>query len=128
MRTEFKPELALERNKQAALAMTCASEGYKIVHLIARSEVDKFVLDLLNVPNGAPDEEKLEKLRVSKVAAQLYEGITRRINHEVQQYTLASERPGEPVDPTEGMLDFGPHASRDAVEIRPLEEGNYNEF
>lgn len=127
MRTEFKPEISLERHQLAALAQTCSSPGYKVIHLIVRSEVDKFVLDLINSPSEE-EAKVLEKHRVSKVAAMLYEGVTKRINYEVQRYTQASQQPGEPIDPTEGVLDFGPHASRDAFEVSPLEEGTDNEY
>jgi hypothetical protein len=109
VKTDFKPELQLDRGQQAALAQTCAGEGWKIVHLIARSEVDKFVLDLVNTDSGT--EAVLEKHRMSKVAAMLYEGIIRRINFEVQQYT-SDNTSKEPVDLTEGLLDIGPLASR----------------
>lgn len=127
MRTEFIPEVILERNQQAALALNLASEGFEVIQLIARSEVDKFMLDAINVPSGATDHEKLEKLRVAKVAAQLYEGIVKRLNYEVQMYTLDSRRNSRPSDPTEGMLDIGDFASRDEFEMTPLEEG-INEF
>lgn len=127
-RTEFKPELMLNRHQQAALAQTCSTEGYKIIHMIVRSEVDKFVLDLLNAPSGATDDEKLEKLRVTKTAAMLYEGVTNRINHEVGQYALSTPVDTKPIDITEGLLDLGAYASRESLEATSFEEGADNEF
>lgn len=119
-RTEFHPELLLERHQQAALAQTCAEEGYKVIHLIARAEVDKFVLDLIN--SDSDDKDKIiEKHRISKTAAMLYQGITNRINHEVSKYINASQVQGQPVDPTEGSLDLGAYSDANS----PLEEGDY---
>ena len=112
MKKEFAPELELTRGQQAALALTCAptNEGWKTVHLIARSEVDKFVLDLVNT-DPTQREDVLTKHMMAKVAAMLYEGIVNRINFEVQKY-MADHTSKEPVDLTEGILDIGPRASR----------------
>lgn len=123
MDTAFNPELELDHHERAALALMASEEGYKILHRIIRSEVDKFVVDLINA-TGEDTAEVLEKHRISKVAAQLYEGWTRHVNHEIQNYSAAVQRLGPPIDPTEGMLDFGRVASRDELELSPLEGGN----
>lgn len=111
MQKEFNPEITLDRSQQAALAQTCSptNEGWRVVHLICRSEVDKFILDAINT-DATKEADMLMRMRLAKVAAQLYEGVTNRINYEVQKYTggVASK---EPVDVTEGLLDIGPRAS-----------------
>lgn len=121
MNTAFEPEIELDHHERAALALIASEEGYKILHRIIRSEVDKFVVDLINATD---DADVLEKHRISKVAAQLYQGWTNHVNHEIQNYSAAVQRMGPPIDPTDGMLDFGRTASRDELELSPLEGGN----
>ncbi len=118
---KFDPDMELERHEQAALAMLVTTEGYKVLHRIARAEVDKFLVSLLNAAAEEPSQV-LERHRISKTAAQLYEGFTNRINREVFAYTeRRASAAHQPVDPTEGNLDFGPHSSRDMAEVQPLE-------
>lgn len=110
MKTDFMPELTLDHHQRAALARTTSEEGYRVIHLIARSEVDKFIVALMNISSADP-AAVVEGHRVSKTAAMLYEGITNRINKEVQNYINATSEPAAPVDITEGILEIGPPAS-----------------
>lgn len=123
----YNPELPdLSRSQGAALAQLVASEGFEVFQLVVRTEVDKFIEKLINV-DTKDAEEVLERHRVAKVAGQLYEGVISEVNGIVNQYIQSSKIQGPPVDPTEGMLDLGPHASRDEAEVRPR-EGDTNEF
>lgn len=110
MATEFNPDLQLSGHEQGALAMTIASEGWKVAQSIMRNEVDKFVLVLLNTET-TDEKAILDAHRNAKLTAMLLEGIVRRISHEVDNYV--SSRPNvKPIgDITENILDIGAPAS-----------------
>lgn len=111
MAIEFTAELDLEHHDRSALADTCATPGFKTVQKIFEAEVNKFFIALINIQTGG--EEVIEGQRVAKIAAQLWEGASRRINAEIRQYVaeIASSKTEDPVDPIEGTIDLGPLAS-----------------
>lgn len=119
----FNPVLELHQHQKASLAATCATDGYKVIHLILRSLVDKYMIDLQNVP-VEEKEEILAKHTVSKTAIQLYAAMTDRINEEIENYKASMPTNDRPIDPTEALLDIGPLAStyRD-LEVEGFEEG-----
>lgn len=107
----FNPDLVLEHNERAAVAQTVGTPGYKVIHgRIMRSEVDKFIVSLINAPEE-DDSAIVAKHRLAKAAAQFFQAVTERINNEVQQYVAAVKASGPPVDPTEGHIDLGPAPS-----------------
>lgn len=125
---QFNPEVVLEHSDRAAIAATVVSDGYRVIHRLMRSEVDKFVIDLINAdPSNGKKVWACHLL--AKAAAQFYEGLTARINQEVQQYTGAIRNPGPPVDATEGLIDLGPLSSTfaDLDADQFLEEGTFDE-
>lgn len=124
MAIEFTAELDLGHHERAALADTCGTPGFKTVQKIFEAEVNKFFIALINIQTGG--KEVIEGQRVAKIAAQLWEGASRRINAEIRQYTaeMASLKTEEPIDPIEGMIDLGPRASTQ----NSLEEGNELEY
>lgn len=107
---QYNPEVEFEHSERGEIAQTVASPGYRHITRIMRSEVDKFLLALLNVPE---DDERaiIAKHRLSKAAAQVVQGITNRVNAEVQEFTAAVRAIGPPIDVTEGLVDLGPAAS-----------------
>ena len=113
MKATFEPNLQLDRNDQAQLCQTYWQPGYKVIHRICRSEVDKFFLALINTPAG--DRDAVEAAhKLAKAAAMFYEGITNRINEEVTQFTAAPRTTDTPIDITEAILDIGEYvASRE---------------
>jgi hypothetical protein len=103
---QIEPQLQLGHTDRAHLVAIYAMEGYKVLNRIMRSEVDKFVVDVINADPAEP-KKVLSKQLVMKAAAQFYAGITDRVNEEVTLYT-SQPRPGDkPVDMTEGLLDLG---------------------
>ena len=122
-KTQFDPELHLEPQEQAALAILTSQPGWAVVHKIARWGVDQYVVALINTASGN-DAAVVEGHRVSKTAGSLYQTITNRINLEVEAYTGGRKPEGPPVDITEGMIDLGPQASTqydlDALEEEPF--------
>lgn len=126
----FNPEVKLEHTDRAQMAQTVASPGYIHINRIMRSELDIFIIDLINTPE---DNEALAiaRFKLSKAAAMYYQRIVNRINMEVQQYVQAQDGPTEPVDMTEGNIDLGALPSTfDDIQLdeQLLEEGSYNEF
>lgn len=102
----FSPDIQLEYTERALIAQTVATQGYAIIHRIMRSEVDKFIVNLINADED--DEQAIvAKHKLAKSAAQFYQAVTDRINHEVHQYVAATQQNGPPVDPTEGLIDMG---------------------
>lgn len=105
MRGRFEPQIALEHDERASLAQMAAMPGYKILHRLLRSQVDMFVISLVNVSAADPDDV-LAAHQMAKAAAQFYDGITNVVNEEILAYTGAP-RPGDkPIDSTEGILDL----------------------
>jgi hypothetical protein len=80
--------------------------GYRVMHLIFRTEIDKFFVQLTNVNSANPSEVVTAQI-LYKAAAQFYEGVTERINEEVLQYTAAPRYGETPKDNTENILDIG---------------------
>lgn len=119
----FNPQVELHPHQQASLAAMCATDGYPVLHILLRSIVDQYMIDLQNV-EVQDETEVLAKHVVSKTAAQIYTSITNRINEEIISYKANMPDNGEPSDPTEALLDIGPLASkfRD-LEVQAFEEG-----
>lgn len=106
----FNPDIVLDYAEQSALAATAATPGYKVMHRIFRSEVDKFILHLINA-NASDERDVLSRHYLAKSAAQFYHGVTARINEEVTQYTNGEKPNQVQQDATEGLLDIGERAS-----------------
>jgi hypothetical protein len=104
MDSTFDPDLHLDYIDRGNLAQMAAMPGYKVLHKICRSEVDKFIVSLINEESG-PGVESAH--RMAKAAAQFYTGVTNRVNEEVLQYTAAPRDTDKPQDVTEGILDIG---------------------
>jgi hypothetical protein len=103
--SQFEPDLTLEPQERALLAQLTVNPGYKIFHRICRSEVDKFIVQLIN-SDAAKTDEVLATHTMAKAAAMFYQGVTARINEEVLLYTGAPRESDKPVDITEGLLDL----------------------
>jgi hypothetical protein len=103
---EFNPDLQLEHGERAVLAATAATPGFVIMHRIFRSEVDKFLIALINA-DPANSKEVVSRQLLAKAAAQFYQAVTTRINEEVMLYTHAPRADDKPIDITEQVLDIG---------------------
>ncbi len=110
MISQFNPELKLSRHEQGALALVVAEEGYQVIHKICKTEIDKFILRLINEDATDPGSV-LEAHRIAKAAAQFYAGITNVIKQNVEAYMSGKTIQQAPVDLTEGILDIGPVAT-----------------
>lgn len=125
---QFNPEIELGPNERASLVVMAASEGFKVLHRILRSEVDKFIIDLIN-QDSDDDAAVLGKHKLAKAAAIVYDGITNRINGEIEAYASTHNVDPVPVDPTAKLLDYGPEPSTfEDIEqdtIDGLEEGPF---
>ena len=108
---EFSPVIELDHSERALLTQTVNTEGYRIMHRVIRSEVDKLFVDLINAD---PSEHKdvLAKHNLAKSAAVFYTQITDRINYETIQYTAALRATDTPKDATENVLDIGERADQ----------------
>ena len=104
----FEPVIELTDLERVELVQTCATSGFKVIHRILRSEVDKFVVAHMNV---AVEDKDLAYARFvqSKTAAQIYQGMTDRINVELSIAVARSKEDQTEVvgDSTEGILDLG---------------------
>src|ERR1035437_5572516 len=122
----FEPVIELTDLERVELVQTCATSGFKVIHRILRSEVDKFVVAHMNT---AVEDEKLAYARFvqSKTAAQIYQGMTDRINLELTIAVARSKEDQTEVvgDTTEGLLDIGELASR--TEDLPNFLGDYQD-
>lgn len=107
----FEPDVQLEYGERSHLAAWAAMPGHQIYHRLARAEVHKFIVHLINA-DSANREEIYSRHLLSKAAAQFYEGLTKRVNNEVYQYTAAPRASDKPVDATENVLDIGEIAER----------------
>jgi hypothetical protein len=106
---KFAPAIELDFQKRADLAATAATPGFKVIHEIMRAEVDSFLLAHINTK--ADNKEAIyASFVLAKTAAQFYEGVSKRINEEVLQYTAGLGNQA-PQDATEGVLDIGEVAS-----------------
>lgn len=101
----MQPELALTHGDRAFLTATAATDGYKVIHRIMRTEVDKFILALVNADPSQP-EQVLTRHLLAKAAAQFYAASTERINEEILQYTGAPKASDKPLDMTAGLIDL----------------------
>lgn len=121
---EFPKELKLEKHQRAELSDTCNTPGFRWIQAIFEDEVQKFFIALINLPTGG--EPVIEGQRVAKVAAQVYEGAMQRVNAEVAYLgeELRANKPTQPVDILEGMIDLGPAASTQSS----FEEGDEIEY
>lgn len=118
----FAPDIELEHNERALVAQTTATPGYKIINRIMRSEVDKFIVDLINAPEE-DDKAIIAKHKLSKAAAQFYQAVVDRVNSEVHMYMAAVQNGVAPVDVTAGMLDLGEPASTLEDFVQEVEMG-----
>jgi hypothetical protein len=106
----FNPEVNMSHDQRGQIAHTIASPGFVHINQIMRAEVDKFVIDLINVPEDN-DAMVVAKHKLSKAAAQFYQLVINRLNSEANQFIRdASESSAPIVDPTEGLIDLGEHA------------------
>lgn len=119
---EFVPELIIEPNEQAALVLTVASEGYRVIHKLIKHKVDTFILALINV-SSTEEKAVLEAHRVAKVAARMYDGITEEINYICQDYSAGRKTDSIQPDLTEGVVDLGPLATTQEQYETATEEG-----
>lgn len=119
---EFSPELTLEPNEQAALVLTAASEGYRVIHKLIKHKVDTFILALINT-SSTEASAVLEAHRVAKVAARMYDGITEDINAICQDYAAGRAITTDLPDSTEGIIDIGPPATTRNQYEAATEEG-----
>lgn len=108
MKHSFEPDLYLDRTEQAQLSQIVYLPGYKVLHRLFRSEVDKFFVVLLNT-DAADDHAIVAAHKMAKAAAMFYEGVTNRVNEEVIQFTNAPRANDTPIDITEAVLDLGEH-------------------
>lgn len=126
MEVGFNPEVILSHDQRAQLAHTIATPGFVFINAIMRSEVDKFVIDLINVDEN-DEKGVVAKHRLSKAAAQFYQLVINRVNAEAQQFMHDSGSPSEPIDPTEGMIDLGEYSEPSDEPIDLLEGLELNE-
>lgn len=115
MEHSFNPDLILDHGERAQLGQLTVMPGYKIMHRIFRSEVDKFFVALINADPAAP-EQVVSKQLTAKAAAMFYEQVTSRINEEVMMYTNTPRPGAAPIDITEGMLDLSDLALEEEYE------------
>lgn len=111
MAVEFPKELNLEKHQRAEISDTVKTPGFRWIQAIFEDEIQKFFIALLNLPSGG--ESVIEAQRVAKTAAQVYEGAMQRVNSEIAYLheQLRAEKPQEPIDLIDGMIDLGPNAS-----------------
>lgn len=102
----FNPDYQLERVEQAALASVVPTDGFRVIHRIMKSEVDKFVVRMINT-DPANEKTVIAAHLLSKAAAQFYQGVINRINEEITIYHHAPKASDKPVDITEGLIDLG---------------------
>lgn len=121
----FDPVLDLDHRQRGLLAALVSHEGYNVLHEVARTEVDKFILKLINT-DTVDDKAVLDCHRSAKLASQLFVGFVNRINSEIAMYK-ASVTNHAPIDDTEGKLDIGALASTqdDIDRDQFLEEGAF---
>lgn len=100
--SKFDPDVQLEHSDRAALIQVTAMEGYRVLHRLMRSEVDKFIVAMINA-DPSKREDVCARQVLAKAAAQFYEAITNRVNEEITQYVNAP-RPGDkPIDSAAGL-------------------------
>jgi hypothetical protein len=106
----FEPVIELTDLNRGELAQTCATPGYKVIHKILRNVVDTYVTKHLNtaVENK---EAAYASFVQTKTAAQIYQGMTDRINAEIAAAVAKSTDTGVEGDVTETVLDIGEVAS-----------------
>ncbi len=107
MEQKFEPELILDYTEKAHLAAISSTPGYHIINRIARAEVDKFILRLINTDTAEPEKVIIDRHRDAKVAAQIYAGMFQRLNNEIYDYTASPRDSDKPLDVTQGVLDIG---------------------
>lgn len=117
------PEFRLSHGERAQLAAIVPHPGFHIYQRLMRSEVDKFIVAMINA-NPAEPQEVLTKHLLAKSAAQFLEGVSHRVTEEVEQYTHAPRATDKPKDITEGILDLGDFAEQFADVPNLLEEIN----
>lgn len=106
MEVKFNPEVNLNHEERGQLSFTVATPGFNHINRIMRAEVDKFIVDLINV---AEDNDKMviAKHKGAKFVAQFFERIVSRLNEETNQFIRERGDDSRPVDLTEGLIDLG---------------------
>ncbi len=108
----YFPEIELTQDDRAQLMQTISSPGQAVFNRIFKSVVDGYTTHLLNSPEGNRDVA-YERLLMSKIAAQLFTALVKRINDEVETFRVVASQsnPQVPQDDTERILNIGDPAS-----------------
>ena len=117
----MEPEIHLGRDEQAHLAAIRPMPGFGILLKIAKAEVDKFLLRLVNTPTTDRDAVITHHM-TAQVAAQLLTGCVNKVNEELELYANAPRTTDIPVDVTEGILDIGEYSRGDDIYYSEQEE------
>jgi hypothetical protein len=99
----FNPEIHLDSQELADLAGIVAHPGIKVLHKIARSCIDQFMVDCINQET---DTAILSSHKSAKVAAQLFTSVVNRVNVEIHDYVHRVKDTDVPEDVTKN-LDLG---------------------
>ena len=126
----YFPEIELTQDDRVQLMQTISSPGQAVFNRIFKSVVDGYTTHLLNSPEGNRDVA-YERLLMSKIAAQLFTALVKRINDEVETFRVVASQanPQVPQDDTERILNIGELASTfddldgDAAIDETIEEG-----
>ena len=126
----YFPEIELTQDDRVQLMQTISSPGQAVFNRIFKSVVDGYTTHLLNSPEGNRDVA-YERLLMSKIAAQLFTELVKRINDEIETCRVVASqgRPQVPQDDTEKILNIGELASTfddldgDAAIDETIEEG-----
>lgn len=107
MEYKFNPEVELSDGERAALVHMTQMEGFRVLHRLMRSQVDTFIVDVINADPAKPADVTSKQV-LAKAAGQFFQQVVDRINEETQLYKNAprANDPPQP-DATEGVLDFG---------------------
>ena len=108
----YFPEIELTQDDRVQLMQTISSPGQAVFNRIFKSVVDGYTTHLLNSPEGNRDVA-YERLLMSKIAAQLFTALVKRINDEVETFRVVASQanPQVPQDDTERILNIGDPAS-----------------
>ena len=109
---EFLPELNLTEDDLSSLAGIISHPGFAAYQKIWKHVVSTFAVKTINTEQS-DKELVLARHNASRVAAQLYQSVTNRVNQEIQDF-VQSRPSDKPINPT-SFLDLG-----DSVE----DEGN----
>lgn len=108
---KYEPELEIDEGEAGTLVSFMGHPGFLVWQKVRKAEFQKFFTKLMNT-DTEDKEAVLERHRIAKLAAQLYQGETNTLNEIRLQYTSAPRDRDRPVDETEGVLDIGDLASQ----------------